>query len=448
MTPAPDAKIPAMYAAHRKRFLETLRERNWCAVIFTNTPKTRNHDCEYRFRPHSDFWYLTGFREPGSVLVLCPGRKDGEAVLYLRPRVPAEETWTGLRLGVERATATLGVDQARDVGELYADLPQLLQGYSGVVFRSGENEERDSSMIKTWNKLRAGARGGIKAPTAWIDPSALLHEQRLFKSSDEVAIVRKACAITARAHTAAMRLALTAKNEAEIDALIVSTFMAAGGSEAYNNIVAGGANACILHYNDNDAPLHSQDLLLIDAGCELSCYASDVTRTFPISGHFSPEQKAIYELVLEAEKRSIEVVRPKARFLDAHEASVKVLAAGLIDLGLLTGSLEQVLETKSYTRFFMHKTGHWLGLDVHDCGTYFEDGLSRPFEPGMITTIEPGLYIAPDDETVEARWRGIGVRIEDDILVTQDGHENLTRAIAKEVADVEATVQGAELVLK
>ena len=439
---APDAPIPSMYSAQRERYLAELRERNLCAVVFTNTAKTRNHDCEYRFRPGSDFWYLTGFREPGSVLVLLPGREEGESVLFLRPRVPSEETWTGLRLGVERAPEVVGVDEARPLEELWSSLGDLLRGYDGVVYRSGDDESRDGNMLRSLDQLRARVRGGVVAPQSLVDPSGILHELRLFKSPAEVDLIRKAAAVTTRAHIAAMGLSARAENESELDACLISHFLGARGAEAYNNIVAGGANACILHYNDNDAPLRQGDLVLIDAGCEIDCYASDVTRTFPVSGSFSPEQKAIYELVLDAEKRGIEAVKPGADFLAPHAVSIDVLSRGLVDLGLLKGSVEEVIASKSYTRFFMHKTGHWLGLDVHDCGSYARDGKSRAFEPGMITTIEPGLYIAPEDESVEARWRGIGVRIEDDILVTETGHENLTSGIPKEVADVEAAVSG------
>ena len=437
-----------MFAAHRRRFLDRLREQGAAAVVFTNTLKTRNHDCEYRFRPHSDFWYLTGFREPGAVLVLVPGREQGECVLFLRPRVQTEETWTGLRLGVERAKDVLGVDEARPIAELWTALAELLAGFEHVVYRAGEEEARDREMIGVLNKLRAGARNGVQAPTSWLDPAASLHELRLFKTADEVARIRRAGEVTREAHVAAMAAAGRASSEAEIDALVLHTFYKHAGREAYNNIVAGGANACILHYTENDAPLRRGDLLLIDAGCELDCYASDVTRTFPVSGTFSGEQKAIYELVLEAHKGAIEAVRPGAAFLAPHEVSQRVISEGLLELGLLTGSLDEVLEQKTYTRFFMHKTGHWLGLDVHDCGTYYRGGASRPFEPGMVTTIEPGLYVAPDDDSVDARWRGIGVRIEDDILVTDSGHENLTPGIPKEVEEVEAACQGAELAVR
>ena len=439
---APDAPIPTMYTAQRERFLADLRERNLCAVIFTNTSKTRNHDCEYRFRPDSDFWYLTGFREPGSVLVLLPGREEGESILFLRPRVPAEETWTGLRLGVERAPEVVGVDEARPLEELWPALGKLLRGYKGVVYRTGSEPERDGMMLRALGQLRASVRGGVTAPEAVIDPATILHERRLIKSPAEVDVIRRAAAVTARAHTACMALARTAENESDLDACLISHFLGSRGAEAYNNIVAGGANACILHYNDNDAPLRKGDLVLIDAGCELEHYASDVTRTFPVSGTFSPEQKAIYQLVLDAEKQAIEAVKPGTGFLDPHVISIGVLSRGLVELGLLKGSVDEVIESESYTRFFMHKTGHWLGLDVHDCGTYAKDGAPRPFEPGMITTVEPGLYISPDDESVEARWRGIGVRIEDDILVTADGNENLTANIPKEVAEVEAAVLG------
>ncbi len=434
-----------MYTRHRERLLERLRAEGMAAVVFTNTPKTRNHDCEYRFRPDSDFWWLTGFKEPGGVLLLLPGREEGEQVFFCRPRVQSEEIWTGLRMGTERAPCLLNIDEAHPLQELWDMLPELLKGYESILYRTGADEDRDRRMIGVATQLRNGARGGVVAPSEWIDPVGLLHELRLLKSDEELVVMRKAAAVACEAHTAAMAAAEPGKSESQIDGLIVGRFLSAGGAEAYNNIVAGGGNACILHYNENDAPLADGDLLLIDAGCELACYASDITRTFPVNGTFSPEQRAIYELVLKAEKAAIAIAKPGVLYTDLHDTALSVLCEGLSELGLLPGSPEEIRESSSYVRFFMHKTGHWMGLDVHDCGVYFVEGESRPLEPGMVFTVEPGLYIAPDDETVEERWRGIGVRIEDDILITADGHENLTAAAPKEVEDVEAACRGAQL---
>ncbi|MEX1026172.1 MAG: aminopeptidase P N-terminal domain-containing protein [Planctomycetota bacterium] len=357
------------------------------------------------------------------------------------------EIWHGRRVGSARAPEVLGVDVAYANDELWDRLPELLAGCEKIVYRSGEDEARDREFNEACTELRAGVRRGIAAPMQVVDTSLWLHELRLCKTESELERMRRAAAITAEAHVEAMRQAQPGVNEAEIDALLEYTFRRRGGTgAAYNNIVAGGANACILHYVENNAPLVDGDLLLIDAGCEVEYYASDVTRTFPVNGTFSPEQRAIYEVVLDAQKLAVAAVRPDATSVQLHEIALRRLVEGLLELGLLSGTVETVLESKSYERFFMHKTGHWLGLDVHDQGTYFDsEGNSRPLRPGMVLTVEPGLYVGPDDESVEARWRGIGVRIEDDVLVTESGQENLTASIPKEVEEVEAVCSGREL---
>lgn len=437
-----------MYRNHRARFLERLTREGAAAVIPTASPKTRNHDCEYRFRPDSDFWYLTGFAEPESVLVLLPGKDGGagKSVLFLRERDKNLEIWNGRRLGVERAPDSLGVDCAFAIEDLWDELPSLLLGCERIVYRTGVDAENDRQMIDTINTLRGRARGGVRPPIETIDHVPYLHELRLYKDADEQTNMRRAAAITEEAHKRAMAETAPGVYENEIDALIEYTFKRRGSTgPAYTNIVAGGVNACILHYNENDAELKDGDLLLIDAGAELDYYASDVTRTFPVNGSFSTEQRAIYELVLESQIAGVEHIKPGVSFLSIHDVATGVLIDGLIRLGLLKGTREEALESDSYQRFYMHKTGHWLGLDVHDCGYYAEDGDSRLLEPGMTLTVEPGLYIAEDEETVDAKWRGIGVRIEDDILVTQNGFENLTAAIPKTVDEVEAACRGEEL---
>jgi Xaa-Pro aminopeptidase len=436
-----------MYREQRAPFLERLARERAAAIVFSGSPRIRNHDCDYRFRPDSDFFYLSGFEEPEAVLVLLPHRDEGASVLFLRARNREEEIWTGRRLGVDAAPEALGVDAAYPIEELGERLPELLKGTRRLVYRSGLDEGRDRRMIAAVGKLRGQVRGGVVSPLEWIDPALWLHEQRLFKSESELEHMRRAAAISAEAHAAAMSTARPGANEAEIDALLEYTFRRHGSTgSAYTPIVAGGANACILHYVQNDQPLRAGELLLIDAGAEWRYYASDVTRTFPIDGTFRPEQRALYELVLGAQLAAIERVRPGATFVSVHDAAVAHLTAGLIELGLLEGPLEKAIEDATYRRFYMHRTGHWLGLDVHDCGAYFVEGESRRLEPGMVTTVEPGLYIAPDDEGVEERWRGIGIRIEDDVLVAEDGHEVLTDAIPKTVEDVEAACAGAELV--
>jgi Xaa-Pro aminopeptidase len=438
-----------MYAAHRERLMARLTQDRTAAIIPTATPKVRNADCDYRFRPDSDFWYLTGFAEPGACLILLPGVAEDDAprcLLYLRERDRSQEIWTGRRLGTEAAPEALGVDEARPIEQLWEDLPELLSGYERVLWRLAADEQRDRRMIDTVDTLRRKARGGLRPPVELIDHGAYLHEQRLIKTEGELALMRRAAAITTEAHLAAMAATQSGTGEHEIDALLEYTFKRRGSSgPAYTNIVAGGANACVLHYIENDAPLKDGDLLLIDAGAEVDFYASDVTRTFPVGGSFSDPQRAIYELVLASQVAAIEQVRPGVTFLSIHAVALNILAEGLIALGLCQGTRESVIEDGSYKEFFMHKTGHWLGLDVHDCGYYAAEGQSRKLEPGMVLTVEPGLYVDPANEDVEAKWRGIGVRIEDDVLVTPKGHEVLTAAIPKSVEDVEAACAGASL---
>jgi len=440
----------SIYQDHRDAYLQRLAELGAAAVIPTASEKTRNHDCTYRFRPHSDFWYLTGFAEPGSVLVLLPngtGEEDSpRTVLFLRERDRLKEIWNGRRLGLERAPDELGVDEARLIDDLWEVLPQLLKGYASIVYRTGEEEDRDRHMLDVTNRLRSMARGGIVGPAALVDPAPSLHEQRLIKSDGEIEIMRRAATITAEAHTAAMAATAPGRNEAEIEALIEYTFRMRGSTgPAYTSIVAGGANACILHYVENDMVMNDGDLLLVDAGAEVEYYASDVTRTWPIGGTFNAEQRAVYQVVLEAQLAAIEHCRPGNTFIGVHDAALEKLVEGLVELGLLKGSVDTLIEEHAYDRFYMHKTGHWLGLDVHDQGAYSVDGSSRKLQAGMVTTVEPGLYIAEDDETVEARWRGIGVRIEDDILITKEGHENLTASIPKTIEEVEAACAQSEL---
>ena len=435
-----------MYTEHRLRFLDRLSEEQACALLFTSPTRVRNHDCDFRYRPDSDFWYLTGFSEEEACLVLLPGedRSQHKSILFLRPRDPLMETWNGRRLGIERAPEALGVDEAYDIKELWTELPKILSDWERIVYRTGQDADTDRKPIDLVTSLRNKARGGVEPPVELLDTAPLLHELRLFKSEDELKEMRRAALITTEAHIECMRQTEPGMNECEVDALIDYTFRRRGGTgAAYTNIVAGGANACILHYVENNQPLADGALLLIDAGSESNYYASDVTRTFPVNGKFSEEQRAVYEVVLAAQKAAIEGLAPGVPFDWMHRRSLEGIVDGLLELGLLEGTRESVIEDKSYMRFYMHKAGHWLGLDVHDCGAYFLDGASRVLEPGMVLTVEPGIYIADDDETVEERWRGIGVRIEDDILITESGWENLTADIPKEVDEVEAACSGA-----
>jgi len=431
-----------MYATHRERFLAVLEEASAAAVVFSGTHKIRNADSEYRFRPESDFWYLTGFEEPDSVLVLAPGNDEAQSILFVRERIPEEETWTGRRLGVDRAPEALGVDQAYPISELWERMGKLLHGHERLVYASGRDETRDRKMIEIMAELRMLSRRGHVAPDEWLEPTHSLHELRLRKSEEELEDMRRAAAITTEAHRAVMAQAGPGVNEAELDALLDYTFRRRGSTGgAYTNIVAGGINATVLHYVENDDELENGELLLIDAGAEWNYYASDVTRTFPVNGKFSPRQRQLYDVVLRAQHAAIEAIRPGTVFQDVHEASLKAICEGLIDLSLVQGSLDEVIEKGLYQPFFMHKTSHWLGLDVHDCGPYFVEGDSRALEPGMVLTVEPGIYVPIEGEVadgLEPEWRGIGIRIEDDILVTRDGHENLTPDIPKDPEEVEA----------
>lgn len=428
-----------MYREHRERFLRRLEAERACALIPTGPLRLRNHDSEHRFRPASDFWYLTGFREPDAVLLLIPHGEGARSVLFLNEKDREAETWTGRRLGTAAAPAALGVERAFALGELWTRLPELVVGHERMVFGFGLEPAFDARVLACALEWQKKSRTPRPHPREWVEPALWLHEQRLRKDGEELARMRQAARISEEAHRAVMAAARPGVSEAELDALLDYTFRRRGGTgSAYGNIVAGGAGACILHYRENDRPLVAGELCLVDAGCEFDFYASDVTRTFPVSGRFSAEQRALYELVLAALERATDEVRPGSDQDRVHDAAVEVLVDGLLELGLLGGSRAEALEKKSYRRFYMHRTGHWLGLDVHDCGLYARDGKPRAFEPGMVTTVEPGLYVAPDDEGVPERWRGIGIRIEDDVLVTADGHEVLTASIPRSVTEVES----------
>ena len=440
---------PALHRLHRQRLAERLAERRAAGLFFTAAHKVRNHDSEYRFRPESDFWWLTGFAEPESALVVLPpleGSAPARHVLYLREKDREREIWTGRRLGLEAAPARLLVDEARPIARIWDDLPQLLKNYPRIVARTGLEPERDQRLLDLITRLRWAARGMVVPPIELLDVAPFTHELRLKKSPEEIEQIRRAAAVTREAHLAVMRECRPGLREYELDALLEHTFRRRGSTgAAYTSIVAGGANACVLHYVENDAPLVDGELVLIDAGAEWQYYASDVTRTFPVNGRFSSEQRQLYEVVLEAQLAAIAAVRPGVSFVSVHERALRVLVEGFVRLGLLAGTVEASIENEAYRRFYMHRTSHWLGLDVHDCGAYVVDGASRSLEPGMVLTIEPGCYVARDEEEVDPRWRGIGIRIEDDVLVTANGCEILTPGIPKSVDEVEAACQGRAL---
>lgn len=429
------------YATHRSALLERLSRDQIAAVIPTATTKVRNDDSDYRFRPTSDFWYLSGFAEPAACLVLLPAR-DGEparSILYLRERDKEREIWDGKRLGLDRAVDAIGVDEARNIENLWEDLASVLKNQENIMWRFGDGEEQDRRMLQLFTKLRDGARGNVQPAKILMDSSPYLSEMRLIKGPEEIELMRSAAVLTAETHKALMAKVKPGMNEAEAEAFLDYSYRKAGSTgAAYNHICAGGGNACILHYIENNEPLRDGDLILVDSGAERDFYAADITRTFPVNGKFSPEQRDLYEIVLRAEEASIAVVKPGVRFEDVHNTTLDVIIDGLLQLGLLTGTPDEIKESGSYRAFFMHKTSHWLGLDVHDCGAYNVDGKSRALEPGMVLTIEPGIYVDPANEDVEERWRGIGIRVEDDVLVTKDGHEVLTAAVPKSIEAVEA----------
>jgi len=373
------------------------------------------------------------------VLVLVPGNGEARSVLFLNEKDREAETWTGRRMGVAAAPAELGIDRAYRVGELWSRLAELLPGHGRIEYGFGQDTAFDQKLLACVAELTQKSRAARAAPRQWVEPALGLHELRLRKDESELACMRSAARVSAEAHRAVMRAARPGVNEAELDALLDYTFRRRGGTgSAYGNIVAGGANACILHYRENDRALRAGELCLVDAGCEWDFYASDVTRTFPVGGRFSAEQRALYEVVLRAQAAALACIRPGATQDAVHEAAVGEIVDGLLALGLLAGTRAEVLEKHAYRRFYMHRTGHWLGLDVHDCGLYTRAGAARPFEDGMVTTVEPGLYVAPDEESVEPRWRGIGIRVEDDVLVTASGHEVLTQELPRAPDDLEA----------
>ncbi len=434
----PPISIPAVFAERRARLAQ--RMQRGIAVIPTAPERIRNRDAHYPYRYDSYFYYLTGFPEPEAVLVQIAGREP-KSILFCRERDPEREIWDGFRYGPQAACAQFGFDECRAIGELDAALPQLLAGQPDLYCHLGIDEKWNNRLLGWLDAVRAQARSGVAAPSAIQDVHVLLDEMRLIKDAHEISTMRRAAQITADAHKRAMRAAQPGRAEYEIEAELMHEFRRQGAqAPAYTPIVAGGANACVLHYVSNDGVLGRDDLLLIDAGCELDGYAADVTRTFPVSGRFTQPQREVYEMVLAAQAAAIAEVRPGAPWNAPHDAAVKVLAQGLIQLGLCRGSVDKVVDSGDYKQFYMHRTGHWLGLDVHDAGDYKRADQWRELEPGMVLTVEPGCYIRPGDG-VPPQLANIGIRIEDDVLVTAGGNEVLTQAAPKTVADIEALMQ-------
>ncbi|MFQ6574822.1 Xaa-Pro aminopeptidase [Pseudomonas sp. UM16] len=438
------SQIPKSEYARRRKALMAQMEPNSIAILPAAAVAIRNRDVEHVYRQDSDFQYLSGFPEPEAVIALIPGREHGEYVLFCRERNPERELWDGLRAGQEGAIRDFGADDAFPITDIDDILPGLIEGRDRVYSAMGSNPEFDRHLMDWINVIRSKARLGAQPPNEFVALDHLLHDMRLYKSAAEVKVMREAAAISARAHVRAMQACRAGLREYSLEAELDYEFRKGGAKmPAYGSIVAAGRNGCILHYQENDALLKDGDLVLIDAGCEIDCYASDITRTFPVSGRFSPEQKAIYELVLKAQEAAFAVIAPGKHWNHAHEATVQVITEGLVVLGLLKGDVQELIESEAYRAFYMHRAGHWLGMDVHDVGEYKVGGQWRELEPGMALTVEPGIYIGADNQSVAKKWRGIGIRIEDDVVVTKQGCEILTSGVPKTVAEIEALMAAA-----
>ena len=416
-------------------------------AIFRSAPMAVMHnDVEYTYRQDSDFYYLTGFNEPEAVAVFAPHHEEHRFILFVQPKDPEKETWTGYRCGVEAAKERYGADEAYPINELDEHLLQYLFNADRIYYHLGRDRSFNDKVLSYWQRLVAGYQKRGSVATAIEDTKVLTHPMRLVKSDAEIAMMRKATAISAQAHNRAREYAKPGVYEYQVAAEIEHTFRLEGAMGiAYPSIVASGANACVLHYIENDCPLGDNDLLLIDAGCSYGYYNGDITRTFPVNGKFTPEQKTLYELVLEAQLKAIEQVQPGNPYNQFHETAVSVLVDGLMELGLLVGSKEEIIKEEKYKPFYMHRTGHWLGLDVHDVGAYKHNPETwASLQPGHILTVEPGLYISPYIKPAEGQpeipdcWKGIGIRIEDDVLVTENGHDILTSDVPKSVAAMES----------
>lgn len=423
--------------ARRRKQLMRMMGPDSIAILPTNQEQPRNRDVEFPFRPDSDFYYLTGFAEPEAVAVLVPGRKHGEFLLFCRDRDQKMEIWNGRRAGPEGAVEQFGADDAFPIGDIDDILPGLLESRERVFYTMGAAPAFDQHVMGWINRLRRQSRAGQRPPEEFVSLEHIVHDMRLYKSRAEVRTMRQAATIASGAHKRAMRECQPGMMEYQLEAVFLHEFRMAGGEPAYPSIVGGGANGCILHYTENDMPLNDGELVLIDAGSEHQYYASDITRTFPVNGRFSEAQRQIYQLVLDAQQAAIEQVCPGNTWNAPHQAAVKVLTRGLVKLGLLKGRPAQLIKEEAYKKFYMHRTGHWLGMDVHDVGDYKVGNQWRVLEAGMVLTVEPGLYIAAA-RGVARKWWNIGVRIEDDVLVTRGGHDILSKHAPKQVEEIEA----------
>lgn len=427
---------PALHARHRKQLMRMVGEGG--IVILPASPQhIRNRDVEYPYRSDSDFMYLSGFPEPEAVIVLVPGRDKGEYIMFCRDRDVEQEIWHGRRYGPEGARSQFGADDAFPIDDIDDILPGLMEHTERVYYTIGRDPVFDKRVMGWVNTLRSQSRSGAHVPYEFVSLDFLLHDMRLYKSRDEIKLMRKAAQISCEAHKRAMRLSKPGVYEYQLEAEILHEFQKNGAGWAYPSIVGGGANACILHYRENNQALRDGELVLIDAGAEFDGYAADITRAFPVNGRFTEAQKEIVELTLEANLEAIKQVKPGNHWNDPHDTAVKVLTKGMVELGLLKGKVPQLIKDLAYKQYYMHRTGHWLGRDVHDVGDYKVDDKWRLLEPGMALTIEPGMYMGHSERKAK-RWWDIGVRIEDDVVVTQDGCEVLSNGVPKSPADIEA----------
>ncbi|CAK0742428.1 Xaa-Pro aminopeptidase [Gammaproteobacteria bacterium] len=429
---------PKEFLRRRRRFLKMVGP-GTVAMLATNIIHRRNRDTEYPFRPDSDFYYLTGFSEPEAVLVMIPGRPEGESLLFCRERNQEKEMWTGPRIGIEGAKEVYGMDEAYPIDKLDEMMPSLLENHTRLYYTLGLNSTLDTRVISWISQVRRKTRTGVRAPSEVVDLERVLHEQRLFKEPSELKRMRKAARIAARAHQRAMQTCQPGMREYQLEAELLHEFTRAGArATAYESIVAAGNNACVLHYSNNDSEIQDGDLVLIDAGCEVEYYASDISRTFPANGRFTEAQRQLYDLVLKAQRAAIDEVRPGRRWNDPHDTAVRIITKGLVALGLLDGKVKDLVKEENYKRFYMHRTGHWLGMDVHDVGEYKVGGEWRELKPGMVLTIEPGIYIPREAEGVPEKYWGIGIRIEDDCLVTETEAEVLTASVPTAPEEIES----------
>ncbi len=426
--------------ARRRRQLMKMAGEDSIVILQAAPAKIRNNDVHYPYRQDSDFLYLTGFREHEAILALIPGSEGGTSILFCRERDPEREMWDGRMVGLEAAVSEYGMDQAHSIKEAETRLRELLQNTERIFYDLGKHPLFDQQLIGWLNEFRGEARKTFHAPEEIHALDHMLHDMRLYKSREELSAMRRSAKVAIEAHQTAMQICQPGMNEAEIYASLLHSVTRNQCEISYLPIVGGGANACVLHYIANNSELHDGELLLIDAGAEYDGYASDITRTFPVNGKFSPKQRALYEVVLAAQAAAIDKARAGTQWQDVHNAAIRVATEGMIDLGILGGSVDEEIESKGYKKFYVHNTGHWLGLDVHDVGEYTIDGHSRELEPGMVLTVEPGIYIPPGEESVDESWRGVGIRIEDNVAITRDAPRILTDGLARTADEVEAAM--------